>query len=223
MRLSITAKRVSDYENNKSIISKRQVGSTQTMNNIYIVILLILYFVLTYNVHLQGKVFYTGRIQAGKVNPKIYDIGMKYIPDLSKHIGLEYLAHAIPFILPLIFGKMVLVAFLQLILYVHIVRMVFIHLTILPKHKYCDDTTFSIQNLVLGHCYDKVFSGHFATVALAVMIAYGADIFSHIWIPILMLTLYAILIIALRFHYTVDIAVAVLVAYVVYSNKNTLI
>jgi hypothetical protein len=193
------------------------------MNNIYLVVLTLLHFVLTYNVHLQGKAFYSNRIRKNKINPKIYDVGMKYIPDLSKYTSLEYFAHAVPVILPIVLGEMVFVPFLQLSIYIHIFRMIFIHLTILPKHKECNDTRFGISNLLIGHCYDKVFSGHFATVLLAVMIAYGVGVLSNLLIPILLLVLYAILIIALRFHYTVDIAVAVLVSYIIFTNKKRLI
>lgn len=193
------------------------------MNILYIIVIFIVNLLLTYNVHLQGKIFYNNRIQEGKTNPKVYDIGMRYIPDLSKHVELEYLVHAIPVVLPFIFGKMILLTFLQLSLYLYMIRTVFINLTILPKHKHCDDTSFSVQSAVIGHCYDKVFSGHFAAIALIVMLAYGAGLLSNIIIPIIILVSYGILIIALRFHYTIDIAVAVLVAYVIYINKRILL
>jgi hypothetical protein len=189
------------------------------MINIYTQIMLILvHMFLTYNVHEQGKRYYDNRIKKGKVIPKVYDIGMKYIPDLSEKKILEHIVNGIALILPLVFGRKVFVIYIQMSIYMYFIRHIFNTMTILPKDKKCKDDSFGWSNYIFGHCYDKIFSGHFASVLLVLLIAYDQKLITSRWISYIFITIYAILLIAIRYHYTVDIAVSVVVTLLIYNN-----
>jgi hypothetical protein len=189
--------------------------------NIYtlILVLLVLHISLAYNVHNEGKTFYDNRIKDGKTNQKVYDIGMKYIPDMSENKILENIANWIVVILILVFRNVkLLIKFIKLILIIIMIRHIFTTLTILPKDKNCKDDKFDTSNLIFGHCYDKIFSGHYASVLLIFLIAYDMKLLTNIGFMIANLVIYAILLIALRFHYTIDIAVSIIVTTFVFVS-----
>jgi hypothetical protein len=189
------------------------------MINIYTpMILIIIHMFLAYNVHEQGKKYYDNRIKNRKIIPKVYDIGMKYIPDLSQEKILENIVNMIALILPFMFGSKVLIIYIQLSIYMYFIRHIFNMMTILPKDKKCKDDSFGLINYIFGHCYDKIFSGHFASACLVVLIAYDQKIIRNTWIWYIFLTMYAISLIAIRYHYTVDIAVSIVVTLLIYIN-----
>ena len=189
------------------------------MINIYtLVILIIVHMFLVYNVHEQGKKYYENRIKKGKITPKVYDIGMKYIPDLSQNRALEYIINGIALTLPFVFGSKVLIPYIQLSIYMYLIRHIFNMLTILPKHKKCNDEKFDWGNYIFGHCYDKIFSGHFASVLLVFLIAQDTNLLKNTWISYILLVLYGISLVAVRYHYTVDIAVSIVVTLLLYNT-----
>jgi hypothetical protein len=187
------------------------------MNLILLLVLLIINIVIVYWVHKEGDAFYSNRISQKKIHPKIYDIGLKYLPDFSKIKFFEFLSHFIAFILPFCFGKKVYIEFLSYAIPVILIRYIFISLTILPKEKTCDNKSFGPINFLIGHCYDKIFSGHFASGVLLSLILLKNG-YNPIYLGIFNI-LNALLIISLRFHYTIDIVVAALVVLLVYQNK----
>lgn len=85
--------------------------------------------------------------------------------------------------------------------------------TILPKDKECNPADYAgLKQLVLGHCYDKIYSGHFATATLfgiLLLRVYPKQV--SLWMVSLALVLYALLILATRAHYTIDLLVSVFV------------
>lgn len=171
-----------------------------------------------YMVHEQGSNFYNDRIQKQKTRPKVYDIGAKYLPNLSNNQNLEYLAHGLAFIFPFIFGSVVRNEYFNYIPILFLIRSLFISITILPKEKQCDDSKFKLSNLFFGHCYDKIFSGHYVTICLVSLILMNNKMINILTFIIINLS-YAILILSLRFHYTIDLVVAFFVTLVVYQNK----
>lgn len=180
--------------------------------------LIIFHVSMIHTTHSLGKSFYDERIEAGKVNPKVFDIGMKYIPDLSTNDVLLRLNDIIAYALPLLFGLDIAIEHTQFLILISLVRHFFTIATILPKSsKSCDDSKPGSKEMIFGHCYDKIFSGHFAsTVLLSLILRHRLNIN-----PILLLifnVLYAILIIAIRAHYTVDLMVAVAVTSLIYSK-----
>lgn len=187
------------------------------MLSIYLIILSI---IINYYVHTEAKTFYNKRIIEKKIQPKIYDIGEKYIPDLSNNHILHRISDIIVLILPLCFGQNILKKHASYIIPIFLIRYFFISLTILPKNKSCDDNSMGIHNYIFGHCYDKIFSGHFAVIFLLSLILYDNG-YNYIFL-ILLNIINTFLILAIRSHYTIDIAVAAIVVIVSYQNKLTL-
>ena len=179
--------------------------------------------IVTYNVHYQGKEFYNKRIKDGKTTPKIYDIGMRYIPDMSDNIIMGRVCDIIPVLLPIIVlgNTIYMKKYYYILANIMIIRLIFMNLTILPKYKKCSDENYGLINMITGHCYDKVFSGHFTIIFLVTLFLYEYKIFTDIFIIGILLLGYAILIIALRYHYTIDIAVAMVVTQLVFTYLKT--
>lgn len=171
-----------------------------------------------YTAHYQGSNFYNNRIKKQKTRPMIYDISCKYLPNLSSSKVLEYSAHFIAFILPFAFGAAVRNEYFSYIPILFLIRSLFISITILPKEKHCDDSKFSLSNLFFGHCYDKIFSGHFVTMNLISLILLSKNQINIITF-FFMNIIYAFVILLLRFHYTIDLIVGFLITLLIYQNK----
>jgi hypothetical protein len=184
-----------------------------------VVCLFILNAILSYNVYRQGKAFYDSRIEQEKLTPKVFDIGMKYIPDNSHNKNLAFIINILPVILPIIlFIKTpYLTHFYYILTYVFLLRHIFLNLTILPKNKTCKDETYSIENIFSGHCYSKIFSGHFAVMFLIALFLYKYNIFTNTLLLGSTLFIYAIAVISLRLNYTIDIAVAILATFSIFT------
>ncbi|NDC95892.1 hypothetical protein EB077_11355, partial [bacterium] len=165
--------------------------------NISLISLFLLFFniILSYNVHYQGKAFYNFRIEQGKTTPKVYDIGMKYIPDYSDNKLLTFIANALPVFLPIVmlYNTPYSVKFYYILTYIFILRHIFLNLTILPKYKNCKDDSYTLENIILGHCYDKIFSGHFAIMVLLAIFLYKYNIYTNLWVLLSTLMAYAVL------------------------------
>ena len=87
--------------------------------------------------------------------------------------------------------------------------------TILPKHKICNEN-IGLRSLLLGGCYDKIFSGHTSFILLLSLIYYREHIIN---LPVLLGVNAAniLAILATRSHYTVDVLVAIFVTTTIYS------
>lgn len=182
------------------------------------ILLFLLNILFVYIVHHQGSNFYNNRIKNQKIRPKVYDISLKYLPDLSHNKVLEYLAHFIVFILPFLFGSSVTNEYFGYIPILYLLRLLFISITILPKEKHCDDSKITLFNFIFGHCYDKIFSGHFVTMNLISLILLHKKKI-NLAIFLFMNFIYAVLILSLRFHYTIDLIVGFLITLLIYQNK----
>lgn len=160
--------------------------------------------------------YYDNRIKAGKTNPKVFDILHKFLPDLTEfNIASEVINLLLlsPFFL--YWNTEAIHEFTSFILVIFLLRSLMINITILPKHKKC----FSKNLDLTGGCYDKIFSGHFATGFLASLIFYKYNMVSNIPALVAMNTLNAIAILAVRNHYTIDIVVSIFVVIVVFNNN----
>jgi hypothetical protein len=173
---------------------------------------------LTYSVYATGKHYYDERINENKTRPKVYDLGHRYMPDWHDMKIANVLMDVLP-ILPLFLGWNVVYTFLGYIPFLFMIRWITTLVTILPKYKKCDDSKFTMSLGLFGHCYDKIFSGHFAVSVLLSCIVYSKGIISNLWIIIIYNFLVAFLIIATRAHYTIDIIVSIFVVFVVYQNR----
>lgn len=185
--------------------------------------LVVLSFVLlsSYLSHINGKNFYKKRENDKKTNQKVFDIGHKYIPDLSNYefyIGnnkiilhniLDILI-IIPLIYILIYEKELRIYLIEYGLLIFLIRSIFILITILPKHKTCNDENYSFYNLFFGHCYDKIFSGHYALTLLMTILLFKKYP-SILLYGIIYNIIISLLILSTRSHYTVDIFIAFII------------
>jgi len=189
---------------------------------LFIVILFIIinsYF--SYLTHLNGTSFYDQRIKEKKIIPKVFDIGHKYLPNLTDNIHLlsiiNFSAVLTPFIVHFLMGYDILPEFMYYFAIVYLIRIITINSTILPKQKMCMDE-FNFKSMFNGHCYDKIFSGHFASIFLLVLMVYKKNIFTNIPFLGIYLIINALSILMTRSHYTIDIIIASIVVMFVYFN-----
>ena len=193
-------------------------------------LIIILFFVIntlfSYATFKNGDEFYNKRMQDRKVHPKVFDIGHKYLPDYTDNPYLLGILNSMiilaPFIIQYGLGYNILDDFIYYFLIIYLIRMIMINSTILPKQKTCN-SEFNLMSIFNGHCYDKIFSGHFASAFLLVLIVYKKNIITNIPILAIYSTIIALLILVTRSHYTIDIVVALVVVMFVYFNVPNLI
>jgi len=172
-----------------------------------------------------GQKYYDSRICNRKTTPKVYDILHKYLPDLSDNNFLGPLKDIYVLVLslaPFLFfkesGFNTLKEYLILYCFIILTRSIFINLTILPKNKNCENN----GDLIHG-CYDKIFSGHFATLFLATLIFYKHGLITNtFWLSFVNIV-NVLLIILTRSHYTSDIAVSFIVTLLFFTNSNQIV
>lgn len=170
---------------------------------IYRIILIICHMVLVYSVHYNGKKFYNKRKKENKTNPKIFDLGHKYLPNISHVKYINMLINILIFF-PLFIDISMFDEFLSFMIPIVILRYITTNITILPNcDKNCKDDDFNLFNMLNGHCYDKLFSGHYASATLISIFLYKKN-YNKFFIGIYNL-LSALLLIASRGHYSSDI------------------
>ena len=180
------------------------------------IIVFIFVFIFMYYYYYLSEPFYEQYYLDNKHRtiPKIYDIGHKYLPNIEKYQYLINVVIGIS-ILKLVFASFIF-DFLLLLLFLHIVRLITIQLTVLPKMKSCVIT----NNITLdGYCYDKIFSGHVTFMFLFTLFLYKYKEISMIFLFIINV-LYSILIISTRAHYTIDVIVSFLFTFIVFQNRS---
>jgi hypothetical protein len=179
-------------------------------------LLLILGFLLfsNYCTNELGKNFYGYKWE----ETKIYDILHENTPDLNEWkevndfipialiISTFFIRNPTPLIKEFLGKYLLIMAF----------RAITMMSTILPKHEHCD-TKLTWINMIKGHCYDKVFSGHMSFVFLATLIYLREGILS---LPMFFAINVAqfLSIILTRSHYTVDVLLALFITYLVYDG-----
>src|SRR3989338_3754426 len=185
---------------------------------LYNIMEIIIYFVIiitiltfTYISYYNGKTFYDTRKKNKKTTHKVYDIGHKYLPDYSNNNLWHVVVNLFVFF-PLLMNLSIFEDFISYIIPIMIFRSITSNVTILPKTKTCDDIQFRPINLIHGHCYDKIFSGHFVSSVLISMLLYSKGIVQNIPILVFYNIISAYLILITRHHYTIDIIIAGYVA-----------
>lgn len=165
------------------------------------------------NVENIGESFYSNRIENNKLNPKVYDIFHKYLPDLSKY---EWISNLYWVIISVILFSYIdldgIIEFFSYFIVLFIIRDISINLTILPKNKKC------YENSIFGGCYDKIFSGHFASIYLLTLIVSKYNIVSPVVLVIINI-INAFLILLTRGHYTIDIFVSFFITSLLFTNN----
>jgi hypothetical protein len=164
--------------------------------------------------------FYTKHSE--KSHPIIYDIVHENIADNYKWDWIRDVIIVISFIPFLLnFNLKFLKEYIGLMLTIMIIRDITINMTILPKDERCKKTDSLYANII-GDCYDKIFSGHFATVFILSLLYYSYQYITNIPFLILWNIMNTFFIITTRSHYTVDVFVSILVCYIVYDKDLNL-
>ena len=168
-------------------------------------------YVLDYIEH-AGDTFYMNQ---SSHFPTIYDILHEELPHIPM---LEHMSDVICIVLLLslvVLDRTIFYYFLGFILTIFIIRSVTIFVTILPKNKKCN---VKYASMFRGGCYDKIFSGHFATGLLATIMLYSNN-YINLMLLLLINFANALFIILSRSHYTIDIIVALFITLFVYTNN----
>jgi hypothetical protein len=178
------------------------------------IIIFIVFLVNNYNLNFIeniGEVFYSKNHEF----PKIYDILHENCAHVDK---FEYASDIISLILIIILIFLDINMFynyLGFIIVIFIIRIFTNMLTILPKNNLCvTSNSFSFR----GGCYDKIFSGHFASAFIASLILYKNNYINAILLVLINL-INSLFIILSRNHYTIDIIMSFFVSLVIYQNN----
>jgi hypothetical protein len=191
------------------------------INKEFILVVLSFVALSSYLSHINGKNFYNKREDEKKISQKVFDIGHKYIPDLSNY---EFYIGNHKLILHNILDILIIIPLIYILIYerelrkylivygllIFFIRSIFILITILPKHKTCNDENYSFYNLFFGHCYDKIFSGHYS-LTLLITILLIKKYPSLFYYGIIYNIIISLLILSTRSHYTIDILVAFII------------
>ena len=189
----------------------------------YIVIIVIL--ILNYTSYKNGNWFYTLREKLNK-RPKVFDFFYSILPKLELKDStlniLNWIVFIIPFV-PFIFeasgNKLdLLKEMIELFLPVYLIRGLTTNFTILPSDKKCDIKYFTINEMIQGHCYDKLFSGHLALSMIAMYVFWKYNAVSSLYLinNILFTVFYMLL---TREHYTNDLIFSFFVVYFVIKEN----
>ena len=142
------------------------------------------------------------------------DIGHLYLPHFKKNAFSD--------IVPIIVGSLSLIlvrdnrdVILPSLSVLYILRIIAYNLTVLPtSNKKCD-----IKNKNIGEgCHDKIFSGHTGFVVLLCL--FISERYPKFSIPgVLLSILQMFLSVATRAHYSVDVYIGTLVAFLIYNYR----
>jgi len=139
----------------------------------------------------------------------LYDIVINNIPNLSKyHFVINYIM--IILLLPFLVNPKIKY-FISIFKYTSIIiffRAITTSVTILPScHSKNCELQYSWLNYIIGHCNDKIFSGHTSLSLVLLYLIYRYNLVNNtlLYILIFIQILIAILLIATRGHYTIDV------------------
>ena len=151
-------------------------------------------------------------------HPTVFDIGYHLLPNLSRY---EYISHfySVIFIMIILCLSNLWEEFLGYLIPIILIRLLFIHITILPKHRSCN---INEQNYLFGGCYDKIFSGHFSVLLLITLLLKK---YNYISLPSLILInlIHFLMLLVFRWHYTIDMVIAGLITILIFQNDLNII
>lgn len=159
----------------------------------------------------RSEVFYQNKSNSKKV----FDIFHNILPHIDEY---EYAADILLIVvfLYMAFNNLTLVyTAIGYAISILLIRALFVNLTVLPKNEICSINNTSAFR---GGCFDKIFSGHYAMTLLMTILLHSHKYINTIWFFIINIV-NAIFILISRNHYTVDIAVSILVVILIYQNK----
>lgn len=151
-------------------------------------------------------------------NQNLYDIIASNTPNLNKYSYIiNYLCML--FIIPFIF-QFKLIYFISFFKYYSLLlftRAILTNVTVLPSclSENCQDyKNHGWYRYINGHCNDKIFSGHVAKSIMALYLIYKNKLLSQplMYCAFLLLFIISILIIMVRWHYTIDVLIAYIIS-----------
>ena len=177
-------------------------------------------FIIPFIIHIYSTNYLTNLKLPNKYNHQnLYDIIASNTINLNKFSYIiNYLC--IIFIIPVIFNfKFVyLIRFFKYYSILILFRSILTNVTILPSchSENCDDYDYEYYGIfryINGHCNDKIFSGHVSIIILLYYIIYKNKLLSPLFMFIMLLLLFivSILIIMVRWHYTIDVLLAYII------------
>jgi hypothetical protein len=180
-----------------------------------LVIVLVIFYVISDNmVNNDAVKYYESRRLRGKTRPKIYDIGHKYIQDLTATPYAKYMCDALGIMSTMVaYFAFSVAAFSELMalqISIFIFRFVTINLTVLPP-VHPDDAQYSLYKFFLDNVYDHQFSGHMAYVITALLVVLKYKMTWLVLPAVIVNIVMAVLLIASRAHYTIDIVMSIIV------------
>lgn len=154
--------------------------------------------------------------------PPLPDILADNAPDLSQFYSV--VSWGFPMILALLMicalrsgrgdSRGFLVGFFRYTALLLLLRSITVHATLLPPCRAEHGTTTAgADALIVGHAYDKIFSGHTAIELLALLLAWRYGVLGGTWL-VLWLALQAaaaFLMVPTGMHYTIDVILAYIV------------
>ena len=150
-------------------------------------------------------------------HPTVFDIGYYVLPNLSKY---EFICNIyICIFIILLYLSNLWEEFLGFLIPIMIIRLLFIHVTILPKHRSCN---INKQNYLFGGCYDKIFSGHFSIILLITLLLKKYKYISLTSLILININ-YFIMLLVFRWHYTIDMIIAGLITLIIFQNNINII
>jgi hypothetical protein len=188
------------------------------MNWNIIIFAITIHIISTYYVYHIGEYHYHPSKSIKRNLDKVWDVCHKYLPDIyhgQVYINLLFL---IPIFISLYsntFTNLVndVITYFPIIV---IIRSIIIFVTILPRHKKCTDK-LTWKSFINGHCYDKIFSGHYSLFLLTTLILHRYNAINLTQLSIINI-ITALTIIITRSHYTTDIIIAFFITFSVYNN-----
>ena len=155
---------------------------------------------------------------------EVFDLAHRYLPDLHEY---EWVINIIPvllllFLLSLDNGTTLIRNTFLMYALVLIIRVLTALTTILPKHAECTVRSKFFNIFQGGGCYDKIFSGHMALVTIIALNLMRGGYLGMVqtWS---VLGLEAAALLLTRGHYTVDVVLGFLIAYLVWDGDYTIV
>ena len=145
----------------------------------------------------------------------VFDVGHHLVPQIEIPWYVYQAYTFLPFLLVVTTGP--IAAKIAYGVSIHMVALLALRaittvVTVLPKSGPCDSDEFSLEMLLTGQCYDKVFSGHTAFAVLVSLACVSYGVWPE-WGGWLYSAGMALMLLVTRGHYTVDIVLGAAFAY----------
>ena len=182
-------------------------------------------FVLPYIFHIFNTYCFTNFMKLNEYNNnQLYDIIASNTPNLQEYcdiINVVILIFIIPFLLN--YKTDYLISIFKYISIIILLRGILNIVTILPScHKQdCDNQSYF--RYLIGHCNDKIFSGHISVSLILIYLIYKNKLVNKTVLNIynLLLLFISIFIILCRWHYTVDVLLAyIITGFIIKTSPN---